>query len=98
MNFETIVNKEINNLFCCYLCMTRDEMSYFRQVANKNQKRKKERNPLQRGHAKDNGSTLGEADLSLSPIPGGGKTSLLVLVTWRQGLAVFFWPRVVPSD
>jgi hypothetical protein len=36
----------------------------------------KERNPLQRGHVKDIGSTVGETVLSLSPILGGGKNKL----------------------
>ncbi len=37
MKFVTIVNKKIISIFCCYHFMTRDQMSHFRQVANKNQ-------------------------------------------------------------
>jgi len=57
----------------------------------------KERNPLQRGHVKDIGSTVGEAFLSLIPIHGGGKTNEVVLVTRCEGPAVYIWPRVVHS-
>jgi hypothetical protein len=41
-----------------------------------NNVRKIEKNPVQRGHVKDIGSTVGETFLSLSPILGGDDNKL----------------------
>jgi hypothetical protein len=46
------------------------------EECRKPQLQKKETNPLQRGHVKDIGSTVGETVLSLSPIHGGEDNKL----------------------